>query len=191
MDLGKVMALITVYHYTSQRALPFILAGKLIRPSRVVLPNGQTRNAFGISLTTDQDPEGHGLPDGRRITSAQAKALPKFERIGSARYCEDATRYRLKLLLDSTDASLVHAPDYYRNALPHVYSVLEAKAYFPVDVIPPDEPMKKMIRDIQAGLVPGKGSTWWYYFGQITLDSSSTLEEKTTPNTYSVIRTGF
>lgn len=172
------MAKILLFHFTTKRALSGILKDRLISPTRVVQPNGSVLNNAGVSLTSDTDPSGHGLPDGRVITSEQAKGLPRYVRSGKKKLSEDATEYRIDLELDDQDPLLVYAPTFYANAAPMVLEVLEGKGYFPIDSIPPNHELKKVIDDIANGSLLGKSKTWWYYLGTIALPDTLVIFQR-------------
>ncbi|HHA1671517.1 TPA: hypothetical protein ACOEF8_003540 [Enterobacter roggenkampii] len=152
-----------LYHFTSQKAAEKIVADGSILLGRFLSSNGVVMENSAVSLTTDKDPVGHGLPDGREITPKQAETLKYYTIINDRLH--SINNIKCRITIAPTGLDIVSASEYYKNS-PDLLRGLSIAAYFPVgfDGIGPTHE-----KDI---LIKSKASTWWYSFAPITVASN-------------------
>jgi hypothetical protein len=126
-----------------------------------------------ICLTTDSSPIGHGLPNGDVITEEQLSKMLKINQgpisvsrgpNGTYRSI-DHTKYRIQLNLNEADFIIISAMDYYQDR-PDIVFELEIQGYLPHTGNQEDR--AKIANMLRAGILLGKGPTWWYAFGPIS-----------------------
>jgi len=157
------------YHYTCRHNLDLILNDGLIKLGSMVNNLAQKDLAAAVSLTTDPRPEGHGLPDGRELTKAEANYLKSYYENKDGRlFAADHTKFRLGIKIDEKDFYLKKA-DVIHDPL--IIESLNVAGYLPVTDIKklPDVEFKNLIYQLSTGAIEGKGGTWWYYFKEIPL----------------------
>lgn len=156
------------YHYTVRWAIDGIRSVGFLKPSP-----SQLGHLPWVSLTTDTDPSGHGLPDGREILDLNAPL--KFRTVGQRRMSYDHTEARVVINLDPSDLNLVNAASQHD---PEMLFALDVMAYLPTEINPSD-PVLLGTRDmILKGLLPRKSPTWWYYKIAIPMDQILRFEER-------------
>lgn len=143
-----------LFHYTTEQNKAGIFESGEIRPSA---PGGLSPG--WVSLTSDTDPLGHGLPDGRSISWEQAEHL-SHEVIDGVAHSWDHTRVRLTVAFEDGDLDLVRAAVYHNE---NELLELDISAYNPVDHYIPDINLLLTARDFSLGLLVRKSPTWWYY----------------------------
>ena len=166
--------MLTLFHYTCERAIRHIRADGLLLPSRIAGVDGHPIDDTAISLTTDVDPYGHGLPDGREIPSAQHAASGLTVSRDGRWYLEDATEFRITFQVDPNDPALVFVPSYYKPN-PDVLLVLAITGHLPNGVNAASD-AEFLAAATRAGTElseqRSKIHTWWYYFGQLSVSES-------------------
>ncbi len=163
--------MISLYHYTCRNNIDLLVTTKVLKRGAIKGPAGELLENTAVSLTDDTDPRGHGLPDGRIVTAAQAEKLKGYwtDLQGNLR-CPDHTKYRMRFEFDTNDILLMSAADYYKSDLTVLHR-LEETAYYPIEkIVPPVETMR-ILAELAAGTIRRKGATWWYYFEDINLSS--------------------
>ncbi|WP_152490641.1 hypothetical protein [Dickeya sp. MK7] len=151
-----------LYHFTSQKAAENIINDGLIMLGTFLSSNGIVMENSAISLTTDQDPIGHGLPDGREITKKQAEALKYHTIINGKLHAINNTKCRITIA--PSGLNIVSAIDYYATN-PALLHSLEFMGYYPVgiddiNVINKNKTFKS------------KAPTWYYSFAPINVSSN-------------------
>jgi len=164
-----------LFHYTTASAVQQIPKDGIIRTSV-----GNRLINDTVSLTTDTDPRGHGLPDGREITMAQAQHLNPISRNGKL-YCHDHTEFRIVLSIPQEDPLL--APAWERNE-PNELLAMDIAAWNPIDVRIPDWELLDIHRKIITNVLPRKSQTWWYYLTDIPCSLIDRLEIRNSSGQY-------
>jgi hypothetical protein len=170
------------YHYTPIANLISIICSEKINMGTLIEEPSLTVNKHGaVSLTTDSDAAGHGLPDGRKITDAEAQYLEKhgggFVTENGEKFAPDFTACRLTIKINEDDVKLKRATSYHS---PLSLRAIEISGYYPVKD-------SSCLTDFQIQLIQTrfenksltpKGSTWWYYFDTIPLTWVTALHVK-------------
>jgi hypothetical protein len=94
-----------LYHFTALEYLEPILAEGLTKGD---VPMSQTEGRNAVWFTTDPNPEGHGLSDGRPMTEAERSAYSRAFGVmppPGARF-PDKRRVRIQVVIPSTDRAL-------------------------------------------------------------------------------------
>lgn len=103
-----------LYHFTSQKAAEKIVADGSILLGRFLSSNGVVMENSAVSLTTDKDPVGHGLPDGREITLKQAETLKYYTIINDRLH--SINNIKCRITIAPTGLDIVSASEYYKTA---------------------------------------------------------------------------
>lgn len=164
-----------LFHYTTEQNKTGIFEVGKVTPSA---PGGLSPG--GVSLTSDTDPVGHGLPDGRPISSKQAKHL-SHRIIDGVPHCWDHTKFRLTIALEDHDPNLVRAVNH--HAAEELLG-LDISAYHPEDLHPPDLTFLLIARGISTGTLVRKSPTWWYYKRSIPVSRIVAIEARDASGTY-------
>lgn len=170
---------ITLYHFTNRPNLELILEQETIKAGSYL--NGKEIKHGLISLTTDLDPQGHGLQDGREISGPQVKQLKyATERSGKC-YSVDNTEFCIRLSL--SQSNVISARSVHNQA---ELLILELTAHLPCskNVTPAD--LATVASQIRSGVLVGKSSTWWYHRGDLKLTQFELLH-KQPAGTYSPV----
>lgn len=146
------------YHYTTVYAIDGIKNSGLLKttPENPHIPPW-------LSLTTDTDSVGHGLPDGRALAPYEQGIA--FHMKDGVRCCYDHTECRVVLDLDPKDTLLVQAAWHHD---PADMAKLNAQGYFPVSSMSDDQRAATLF-DFMSGRKQPKAFTWWYYKKNIPL----------------------
>ena len=117
-----------LYHFTSATFLPSIQKEGLTR-GEVPLSPRQVMN--GVWLTTDPNPEGHGLSNGEELSESTIRELQSRGLLAKDIPTDKPLRWadkrsaRITIVLPSTDRALKHWPKWSRRRLhPDWYSAL-------------------------------------------------------------------
>lgn len=133
------------YHYTTRGALDQILAEGLTRGEA---PYNERRAARAVNLTTDPNPDGHGLDAGGSIITEERSRLLATHGIlvpaGTRLANKKETRITIKV--PSSDKNLKKWSSWSRKHCDPGYA-------------------ERLERS--AGATPKKAKTWWLYFGVI------------------------
>jgi hypothetical protein len=145
-----------LYHFTAAEYLDVIQRDGL---SKGDVPLAKTQGINAVWLTTDSEPEGHGLTDGHVLTADERAAWGRvFGREPpppGARF-PNKRAVRITVKIPSSDKSLVHWPRWARKRLePSWYDALNRTA---------------------SGGRKGQERTWWLYFGVISPDRFAAVE---------------
>lgn len=157
----------TFFHYTSLRNLVGILNSGWIEKGRLATISGDIQNAV-VNLTTDRDPAGHGLPDGRGISDAVAAVMASTGSLG-AYFCLDHTKCRLSIELADDDPLLISAAKHHAPEDGVLY-VLEVAGWSPTKQSMDVAEMVEMHALIDDGVYQNKSPTWWYYYDRISIE---------------------
>jgi hypothetical protein len=159
-----------LYHFTTKYSFHFIVSDELILPS-VVCVGTPSRNHRAVCLTSDPNPEGHGLPDGREVTHKEAVLLGRVFQINGKYFCHDHTLIRLKINIPDTNENLVYVPPLF-NKYPRALFDLDVSGYFPCTTLEAAsaEQVQIVAEALRSGHLKRKSETWWYYFCQIPLE---------------------
>ncbi len=133
------------YHFTSHEALESIMAGGLDRGEA---PMSDHRVAKAVNLTTDKDPDGHGLDFGGHVVDeaeAASYAAKGFNLPAGTVFVEKRA-VRITVKLPSSDPNLKSWRSWSRKHCEHGYAERLERA---------------------AGGNGRKAKTWWLYFGTI------------------------
>jgi len=156
-----------LFHYTTEQNKAGIFESGEIRPSA---PGGLSPG--WVSLTSDTDPVGHGLPDGRPISWEQAEHL-SHEVIDGLPHCWDHTKCRLTIEFEDRDPNLVWAISHHS---PEELQGLEISAYHPVDLVLSDSDLLSTAMELNVGMLDHKARTWWYYKTPIPTSRIAAIE---------------
>lgn len=167
MDMNKL----TLYHYTSNFGMKGILnSGEIFKGSLAVDPR-VVRNEFAVSLTNDESPIGHGLPDGREISKQCAERLGYCIHRNGKYFSLDHTQFRLEIHIPKDDENLIYIPDFF-NGQSEFLNVMEASGYHPLlsDLDDLGKTLFDTLLKIKSGRLDGKGKTWWIYKSTIPIN---------------------
>lgn len=149
-----------LFHYTTEQNKTGIFKSGEIKPSA---PGGLSPG--WVSLTSDVEPAGHGLPDGRSVSWEQAKHL-SHEIIGGVPHCWDHTKCRLTIALEESDLNLVWATAHHSKK---ELLGLDVSAHNPVDRLVPDLNLLLTVQRFSLGSLVRKSPMWWYYKNPIPI----------------------
>lgn len=129
------------------------------------------RNEFAVSLTNDESPIGHGLPDGREISIQCAERFGYCINRNGKYFCTDHTQFRLEIHIPKDDANLIYLPDFF-NEQSGFLDVMEASGYHPMlsDLADLGKTLFDTLLSIKSGHLDGKGKTWWIYKSTIPIN---------------------
>ena len=174
--------LITVFHFTNRPNVELIVKQKKINAGAHV--KNKTLAQGVVSLTTDSDPRGHGLTDGREVTKEQARLLKFGTEKSGKLFCVDNTEFCLKITLPrSALQSAQEAHDQQE------LQALEIAGYFPCSINPSNPELAQVATAIKLGSLPGKSASWWYHLGDLQLEDYEILR-KNESGTYLPLRIG-
>lgn len=164
-----------LFHYTTEQGRDWIFTDGWIdlSPNITAVPGW-------ISLTSDPDPVGHGLPDGRPITQQQAQQIP-HALINGQLYCHDHTAVRLTIDFNANDPHLIKA-DLYHSA-DDLWG-LDIAGYHPDYKELPDDLLFPTFGMLKQGVIPRKSPTWWYYKERILVSRIAMIEIRDAHGTY-------
>ncbi len=168
-----------LYHYTTIHAVMGIRSVNVLKTT----PANKLGVPPWLSLTSDSEPEGHGLPDGRELTAHQAITV-QHELLNGKPHCFNFTECRAVIDFDRNDTHLVLASLHH---LDQELISLNIAAYNPVDVPLPEILAAKTARLILAGRLIPKSPTWWYYKSPVPLSKILRFEQKDTSGKYVVM----
>ncbi|MCC8469620.1 hypothetical protein [Xanthomonas phaseoli] len=146
------------YHYTTIYAVDGI---KHFRFLKTTPPNPHIPP--WLSITTDTDSVGHGLPDGRALHPYEQGIACQMK--GGIRCCYDHTECRVVLDFDPADPLLARAALHHK---PDDMMKLNAQGYFPTSNMSDDERAATLF-DFLSGRKQPKAFTWWYYKKNVPL----------------------
>lgn len=153
----------TLYHFTNRNNIEMILTDKLLKAGKHISNGGVKKGA--ISFTSDFDPMGHGLTDGREIAKNQVRGLRYASEHGNKYYCVDNTEFCLQIDLPLSD-KLIHAMKFHT---PNEISALSVTAYLPCSPNPNINEINRIKNMIDSGKIKVKSNTWWYYLDDLVL----------------------
>jgi hypothetical protein len=152
-----------LHHFTHRPGATGIFKSGRIEPGIAPAPSGPLRS-FGVNLTTDLAPDGHGLPDGRLITQAQAEHLGAFTNSPEGIRCVDHTKYRIAIDIPEEDPALVSFLALY-GAQERFVLASDLSAHCPVETEVSDRRLAELLALFKRQPVMKKSSTWWFYRG--------------------------
>lgn len=171
------------YHYTCRNNIEGIFRSGLIFPGNVAVNPKEIKSDHAVCLTSDQNPNGHGLPDGREISLEQASKFKGFSKSGDNLFSIDFTKFRIKINIPDNDENLIYLPTLLA-AWPDFLKVMEMVAYYPCSQLKSPESILAGMHLLQTGVLQGKAHTWWYYRGEIPLDWFVEVGVKVNTNLY-------
>lgn len=159
---------ITVFHFTNRPNVELIARQKMLKAGAYVKEGGLAHGA--VSLTTDSDPRGHGLTDGREITKEQARLLKYATEQDDKLFCVDNTEFCLKIVIPVS--ALISAQKVHRQ---RELALLEITGHLPCSKSPSEAEMSQIARAISLGTLPRKSLSWWYHKGDLELEAYEIL----------------
>lgn len=155
-----------LYHFTPGLRFKDILASNVVRASDAVM-HGSIQHNAAVSLTTDIDPLGHGLPNGEVLTQTQANKvkLGWKDQQGQLRALV-ATKWRLDFDIPATDPTLKKASQYHTKK---DLLGLQIAALLPYAHEPSALEIAQTSAKIATGAILSKSDTWWVYLGDLPL----------------------
>lgn len=166
-----------LFHYTTNEgAWGIYTDGHILQSTYNPLINGR------VSLTTDTDSSGHGLPDGREITKEQALNIA-HKVVGTHLYCHDHTAWRITLDLDENDPNLKSAKECHDEKL---IVMLDLAGWNPVDAHPSHQLIVTTAQKFLSGKMKPKSSTWRYYNQQLPVSRDAVFEVRNLGGQYTV-----
>lgn len=165
------MSKLILYHYTSNIGMNGILNSGAIFKGSLPVDACTVRNEFAVSLTSDESPIGHGLPDGREISKQFAEKLGYCIYRNDKYYCVDHTQFRLEIHIRKDDENLIYLPDFL-GGQSELLDVLEASGYHPTLSGQTDigKTLFDTLSSIKSGHLGGKAKTWWIYTNEIPIN---------------------
>lgn len=158
-----------LYHYTHRQGATGIFETGYIHTGKAPALDGVAEK-FGVSLTTDPSRLGHGLPDGRVITQAQAKVLRGYTKGEGVMRCVDHTKYRLCLEIDDRDPNLLSFLKLFEKH-PEFVLAVDISAHWPTDAAVTDEQLNEAVALFGCNPKLRKSPTWWFYLKDIPISS--------------------
>lgn len=167
-----------LYHFTTERGARDIFSSMLIRASA---PN--PLNGGMVSLTTDKDSSGHGLLDGREVTSSLAVTQlgGRIQEVGGRFYCHDHTAWRIAIDLEPSNPGLMRATTCHPV---NQMLALDIAAAYPEYADLPEHLLMQALHDLRAGLRVPKSPTWWYCKGDLALPPGTLFEKRADGGAY-------
>lgn len=151
-----------LYHFTTRHALHRIIADGIIVPSPV--RTARFSKKIVVCLTSDTNPIGHGLPDGREISSFEVSAHKGASYRNGRYFSADHTAVRMKICIPACDENLEYVPTLFIEHPMRLLS-LDIGGYFPytpTEAIPRENLLEILLR-FNSGLLEKKSMTWWFY----------------------------
>ncbi len=167
--------LITLYHFTNRPNIELIVQSKTIKAGSYLHKN-QLKNGL-ISLTTDPDPTGHGLTDGREISESQVRQLRYATEFNNKYFCVDNTEFCIKISIQS-DLAISASKIHNNNEL----LLLEKTAYLPCCAQVNQLQLDAIAIQIEKGQLIGKSKTWYYHRGDLSLSQYELLHRSPSGN---------
>lgn len=156
--------MLILYHYTCAANLRGILREGVIRKSKILSNTMEIEESAAVCLTSDPQPDGHGLPDGKMYIEDRVNIL-----LGNQNYqflSHDHMAFRLTITIPEADEKLVSAKQHHKNNL-SVLTGLEISAYFTGKEPATDIELLLALAQLGSGAIISKSSTWYYYFDDI------------------------
>jgi len=159
-----------LYHYTSNVGMNGILKHGAILKGSLPVDFDTVQNDFGVSLTSDESPIGHGLPDGREISKDCAERLAYRINRNGKYFCQDHTKFRLEIHIREDDEDLIYLPDLMREKS-ELLDSMEVSGYHPMHSGQDDfgKILFETLLQIKNGFLDGKSKTWWVYKNPIPI----------------------
>lgn len=164
------------YHYTTRYAVEGIRTAGVLKTT---MPNPSFVPPW-LSITTDLDSQGHGLPDGRPLGPGDNPNLAA-QVIDGVSYCFDHTECRVVLDLDVSSSDLVRVIKH--HSVRELYH-LNISAHFPTKGAITEQEMNKTIANFACGYLVPKANTWWYWKKQVPLQDIVRFEIRDAAGVY-------
>lgn len=161
---------IILFHFTNRNIIELILSSLIIKVGKYIKNGKEVIGA--VSLTTDANPDGHGLADGREISIAQVRSLKYATEENGRYYSVDNTESCIKLILPKskvTSASNMHTK-------PEL-EALTVMGHLALTPSPTTEQLLSVSRDIHLGTLQAKSATWWYHVCDLPLTNFDFLHK--------------
>ncbi|MBB6581561.1 hypothetical protein [Ralstonia solanacearum] len=154
---------IKLYHFTNRNNIEIILANRILEAGRHVMRGKIEHKA--ICFTSDPDPGGHGLTDGRQISTANVLQMRYATEENGSYYCVDNTEFCIAMPVRIAPA-LVKATKLHK---PKELLGLAIAGHLPCSPNPTDVELVETWSAIKSGTLKDKSPTWWYHFGDLNL----------------------
>lgn len=149
------------YHFTSVSHLEMLLSNGGLKKGRLTRSNGAVQRPV-VWLTTDFNPEKHGLTTGKEMLGESHGDSPRSEDGRRNKFAPDKTQIRIEISIDESDDKLMSFVDYcarYESPLfARRQGILGA---YNLNALSPAESSALMF----SGL--SKERTWWLYWDAI------------------------
>ncbi|HVJ42330.1 MAG TPA: hypothetical protein VM639_12575 [Dongiaceae bacterium] len=146
---------------------------------------------LAISLTTDSEPDGHGLTSGERLIGAQLErirsSIPGLPPSATEATFANKTAVRIRLKLKEADPKLRSFEKYARKLGRSAAwrRAVALSGHLPLSGAAYDDAEFKALMTTQSGDVrPTKEGTWYFYFGTISPDNFHAVEYRQPDSTY-------
>jgi hypothetical protein len=161
-----------LFHFTHHIGLTGILDRRELLASAAALPQGGVMSKYGVHLTSDPRPDGHGLPDGRVISDGQSRRFGYKAEHGNQARCLDHRLFRLRILIPAGDQNL-EAFTALPGMRPDFALAADITAHIPVrpdDEVEYNLEFKRITEKLLAQPELRKSGTWWIYRRNLPLD---------------------
>lgn len=171
------------HHFTTAIGLKGILdSGRILATDTYV---NEAIKLKSVCLTTDLSPEGHGLPDGRKITDKQALVFGhRCFTINNKTYCLNHREFRLKINPQNLD--IIAAVDFHLNDM-FMIKLLAASAYYPHGEAEEQVHLEEIAKMVKDPTFLGKSPTWYYCLQDIPLASLVLIEKLSIDGSYQTV----
>ncbi|MBB3211673.1 hypothetical protein FHW67_000921 [Herbaspirillum sp. Sphag1AN] len=157
------------YHFTTAVGAREIVRTSEIQLGRLPAFEKELSARSGVSLTTSDQPDGHGLPDGRKVSDQEFQYLLKnapanfaLDPDGNGGYfCVDHTEVRLEIDIPDALWGEYRVKRVIDSYDPIQLLAMDVTAHFPLGVYS-DEEMLETIESLHTGRLVAKSPTWWW-----------------------------
>lgn len=150
---------IEIYHYTSLQHVENILQSKKIKLGSILGKDRSLIHDNAISLTTDVDPNGHGLPDGRKINVELSKIMGHIVEKNGDLLSYNKKKVRIKI--NTKNLKLIKCSVYYEHDK-ELFMGLTIGGYYPYGT---NNNVTK--EELLHCLSISKADSWYYCFQEI------------------------
>lgn len=156
-----------LFHFTTKNALHHIISDREILP-RAVCVGSASGSCIAVCLTSDSNPNGHGLPDGREVNLDEGDPRQGVYLRDGKYFSLDHTLVRLKINIPVTNEKLVYVPPLF-DKCPEMLFKLDIGGYLPCTLLESasKDQLMTIVESFRSGCLERKSQYWWYYFGEI------------------------
>ena len=163
---------IKLYHFTNRNNIELILASRILKAGRHVMRGKIEHKA--ICFTSDPDPSGHDLTDGKQISAVNVLQMKYATEENGNYYCVDNTEFCIAMTVPSSQA-LVKATNLHKSK---EMLGLTIAGHLPCSPTPSDTELFETLNGIKRGTLKDKSPTWWYHFGDLQLTDFAVLHKQ-------------